>query len=231
MVGDFCVGKCHQFSSIQLCNVYFGAESIGLLYRRMQFAQITDCGFSAENDSTSAGVQRTGFREGGIGVTALISTIFNVQFFEQSFYNALDGVEIHAITIHAERKAVGFLRQGVRPGYQVFLAQFIQRNSMISVFPLHAEEKALPAIAEFLTRANYEINLGCFDMDFEDGEIRYKMAQFCGATVPTYEQIQKIFYVAITTINHYGNGIAKTLLSLGTPKENLAECHQEPKKQ
>ena len=103
--------------------------------------------------------------------------------------------------------------------------------SMISVFPLHAEEKARPAIAEFLTRANYEINLGCFDMDFEDGEIRYKMAQFCGATVPTYEQIQKIFYVAITTINHYGNGIAKTLLSLGTPKENLAECHQEPKKQ
>lgn len=98
-------------------------------------------------------------------------------------------------------------------------------------FPLHAEEKARPAIAEFLTRANYEINLGCFDMDFEDGEIRYKMAQFCGATVPTYEQIQKIFYVAITTINHYGNGIAKTLLSLGTPKENLAECHQEPKKQ
>ena len=70
--------------------------------------------------------------------------------------------------------------------------------SMISVFPLHAEEKARPAIAEFLTRANYEINLGCFDMDFEDGEIRYKMAQFCGATVPTYEQIQKIFYVAIT---------------------------------
>ena len=102
---------------------------------------------------------------------------------------------------------------------------------MISVFPLHAEEKARPAIAEFLTRANYEINLGCFDMDFEDGEIRYKMAQFCGATVPTYEQIQKIFYVAITTINHYGNGIAKTLLSLGTPKGNLAECHQEPKKQ
>ena len=44
-------------------------------------------------------------------------------------------------------------------------------------------------------------------------------------------KIQKIFYVAITTINHYGNGIAKTLLSLGTPKENLAECHQEPKKQ
>lgn len=69
--------------------------------------------------------------------------------------------------------------------------------SMISVFPLHAEEKARPAIAEFLTRANYEINLGCFDMDFEDGEIRYKMAQFCGATVPTYEQIQKIFMLQL----------------------------------
>ncbi|HEX2910529.1 MAG TPA: YbjN domain-containing protein [Chloroflexia bacterium] len=43
-----------------------------------------------------------------------------------------------------------------------------------SVSPLVARPEQRPAAAEFLTRANYGLKLGNFEMDFRDGEIRYR---------------------------------------------------------
>jgi hypothetical protein len=42
------------------------------------------------------------------------------------------------------------------------------------VAPAKAPEAARMAVAEFITRANYGLRIGNFEMDFSDGEVRYK---------------------------------------------------------
>lgn len=49
-----------------------------------------------------------------------------------------------------------------------------QRVSVYSQAPWYAPEHARPALAELLTRINYGLSLGNFEMDFSDGEIRFK---------------------------------------------------------
>jgi len=44
----------------------------------------------------------------------------------------------------------------------------------ISLFPALAPAKKRTACAELLTRINYDLLHGCFEMDFEDGEIRFR---------------------------------------------------------
>src|SRR3954452_20971539 len=55
-----------------------------------------------------------------------------------------------------------------------------------SMLPVHAPEAKRPAVAEFITRANYGMMLGNFEMDFADGEVRFKTSIDCegGEMVP-----------------------------------------------
>jgi hypothetical protein len=43
-----------------------------------------------------------------------------------------------------------------------------------SVCPVNVPEDKRLSMADFLTRANYGLKVGNFEMDFSDGEIRYK---------------------------------------------------------
>src|SRR3972149_5772185 len=43
-----------------------------------------------------------------------------------------------------------------------------------SVCPINVPKERQPAVAEFLTRANYGMIIGNFEMDYSDGEVRYK---------------------------------------------------------
>src|SRR5438874_9539363 len=43
-----------------------------------------------------------------------------------------------------------------------------------SYCPVRAPEDKRPVLADFLTRANYGLYVGNFEMDYNDGEVRYK---------------------------------------------------------
>jgi len=43
-----------------------------------------------------------------------------------------------------------------------------------SIAPVHANSERLLALAELITRINYGLPIGNFEMDFSDGEIRYR---------------------------------------------------------
>jgi hypothetical protein len=49
----------------------------------------------------------------------------------------------------------------------------------LSIFPINTPEKMRFNMAELLLRLNYTLFLGCFEMDFEDGEIRFKTSIIC----------------------------------------------------
>ncbi|MEO5952445.1 MAG: YbjN domain-containing protein [Chloroflexia bacterium] len=57
------------------------------------------------------------------------------------------------------------------------LARVDQEKELIlfySYCPVKAPEDKRPILADFLTRANYGLYIGNFEMDFNDGEVRYK---------------------------------------------------------
>jgi hypothetical protein len=60
-----------------------------------------------------------------------------------------------------------------------FYAQVVEDQDLIlfySVCPLRVPEQRRPEVCEFLTRVNYGLAAGNFELDFSDGEVRYKTA-------------------------------------------------------
>ena len=60
-----------------------------------------------------------------------------------------------------------------------FYAQVVDEQDLIllySVCPLRVPPERRPEVSQFLTGANYGLAAGNFELDFEDGEIRYKTA-------------------------------------------------------
>jgi hypothetical protein len=58
-----------------------------------------------------------------------------------------------------------------------FYAQVVEEQDLIllySVCPLRVPAERRPEVSQFLTGANYGLAAGNFELDFEDGEIRYK---------------------------------------------------------
>jgi hypothetical protein len=60
-----------------------------------------------------------------------------------------------------------------------FYAQVVEEQDLIllySVCPFRVPEERRAEVSEFLTRANYGLAAGNFELDFGDGEVRYKTA-------------------------------------------------------
>ena len=74
-------------------------------------------------------------------------------------------------------------------------------------WPVKVPEDARLAAAEYLTRANYGLRIGNFEMDFSDGEVRYKSSlDFEGATL-TPDLIKHAIYPAVQTMDRYLPGL------------------------
>jgi hypothetical protein len=96
-----------------------------------------------------------------------------------------------------------------------------------AVAPVKVPEEYRPAIAEFLTRANYGMRIGNFEMDFSDGEVRYKSSlDFENATL-TPALIKNTIYPAVRTIDQYIPGIMSVVYGGKSPAEAVAEIEGE----
>lgn len=59
-------------------------------------------------------------------------------------------------------------------------------------------------IAEFLTKVNYGLIAGNFEMDFQDGEVRYKTYAINGENNPlNSELIGQLIFVNVMTMDKY----------------------------
>lgn len=76
-----------------------------------------------------------------------------------------------------------------------------------SVCPINAPESKLQAIAEFITRANYGMIMGNFELDFNQGEIRYKTSIDVEGDQLTLALIKQIVYANIMMMDEYLPGI------------------------
>ena len=96
----------------------------------------------------------------------------------------------------------------------------------LAVSPLNASPDTLPTVAEFITRANYGLKAGNFEMDYSDGEIRYKNYLRCKGSIPAMEDIEHACDICFLMFRRYGNGLVKNLMGFGSPEEDIRDCEK-----
>lgn len=90
-----------------------------------------------------------------------------------------------------------------------------------SICPVKAPEQDRQRMAEFLTRANYGLLIGNFEMDFSDGEIRYKSSIDVEDDRLSPALVKNIVYANVLTMDRYLPGIMKVLYADVTPAEAI----------
>jgi hypothetical protein len=107
-----------------------------------------------------------------------------------------------------------------------FYAQVVEEQDLIllySVSPFRVPEERRAEVSEFLTRANYGLAAGNFELDFADGEVRYKTAlqrHFDGLDAATLKRAVRANGIAMET---YLPGVGAVIT--GTAPEPALERH------
>jgi hypothetical protein len=91
-----------------------------------------------------------------------------------------------------------------------------------AVAPVRVEEAARPAVAEFVTRANYGLWTGNFEMDWDDGEVRYKSSLDFEGVALTPELIRNAISPAVQMMVCYLPGLL-SVIGGRSPAETLAQ--------
>ena len=77
-------------------------------------------------------------------------------------------------------------------------------------------------IAEFTSRANYGLIIGNFEMDFEDGELRYKASYYYDDTFPNSEEVfLRNLYATFHMMDRYLPGIMSVIYANVTPQTGI----------
>jgi hypothetical protein len=76
-----------------------------------------------------------------------------------------------------------------------------------SAFPFAVPEEKRLKVAEFLTRVNYGLLIGNFELDFNDGEVRYKTSISVDEEPVTFGLLRPIVYTNVALMDQYFNGL------------------------
>lgn len=85
--------------------------------------------------------------------------------------------------------------------------QDLEQLVFYAVAPIKVPEHARMAVMEFITRANYGMRIGNFELDLSDGEVRYKTSLDFEGTSLEDALIRNLLYPAVQTLDRYIPGI------------------------
>jgi hypothetical protein len=93
-----------------------------------------------------------------------------------------------------------------------------------SVLDANVPEETRPAMAEFVARANYGLTIGNFELDFNDGEIRYKTSiDVENNPASLADLIRNLVYINVNTMDKYFPGIMAVMYGGATSTDALAK--------
>ncbi|HLJ56832.1 MAG TPA: YbjN domain-containing protein [Chthonomonadaceae bacterium] len=91
-----------------------------------------------------------------------------------------------------------------------------------SVLAVRAPAAERSAVAEFIARANYGMVLGNFELDYTDGEIRYKTSAYLEELLPSRELFHTLVYTNLLMTDKYLPGIMSVIYAGMTPDLAMA---------
>ena len=87
-----------------------------------------------------------------------------------------------------------------------------------SIFPVAVPEEDRMLMAEFLTKANYGMIVGNFELDLTDGELRYKTSIDVEGDRLTLALVRSLVYANVTIMDRYLPGIVAVLEGSSIPE-------------
>jgi hypothetical protein len=91
-----------------------------------------------------------------------------------------------------------------------------------SVCPTNIPEAHRRDVAEFLTRANYGMVIGNFEMDLNDGEVRFKTSIDVENDRLSQALINQLVFANLSMMDRYLPGIMAVAFGASTPEEAIA---------
>lgn len=95
-----------------------------------------------------------------------------------------------------------------------------------AVSPISADEKARANVAEFITRVNYSMKIGKFEMDYDDGMVRYYCCLPCTEGEPSMSDVERVIDIPFIVMKRYGDGLVKNMMGFGNPKADIEEIEE-----
>ncbi|BAZ29533.1 hypothetical protein NIES4074_19800 [Cylindrospermum sp. NIES-4074] len=95
-----------------------------------------------------------------------------------------------------------------------------------SVCPITAPESQRLTVAEFIARANYGLTIGNFELDFRDGEIRYKTSIDIEDDRLSFVGIKNLVYTNVNMMDKYLPGIISVIAGDVSPEFAINQIDQ-----
>jgi hypothetical protein len=115
--------------------------------------------------------------------------------------------------------------EGKNGQFTCYAQERVEQDQFVfySIFPVRAAENKINDVAEFITRANYGMIIGNFELDYSDGEIRYKTSVDVEDIHQIEPLVQHIMYSNVLTMDKYFNGLMRVLYGGIDPADAVEE--------
>jgi len=102
-----------------------------------------------------------------------------------------------------------------------------QQFVFYSICPVAVPEHKRPEIAEFITRANFDMVIGNFELDYEDGEVRFKTSIDVEGAELLSTLIKPILYANVLMMDQYLPGMMGVIYADKTPADAVAQVEDD----
>lgn len=101
-----------------------------------------------------------------------------------------------------------------------------QQFVYFSVYPFSVPPEKRPAVAEFLTRANSILSIGNFEMDYADGEVRFRTSIDVEGDELSLALVRTVVYINVLMADRFYNGLLSVIYSSTSAAEAIAIIDQ-----
>ncbi len=125
------------------------------------------------------------------------------------------------------KTALRFTYQGQQGKWVCIVSTREQARQVViySLYPPLVPEARRLAIAEFLTRANYHLTLGNFDLDFESGQVRLRTGLLLTPDTFRPALLQQLLLHHLQTADRHLGPYLAVLAGERSPQEAMTQLH------
>lgn len=132
-------------------------------------------------------------------------------------YNTLD-----------DRDAIMSNIQGENANYRVAVDVHEEKDQLLvyTIGQSNVPEPKRNDVAIFLTRANYGLHIGNFELDMGDGEVRYKVATDVEGSAVSPTMVGNSISYGIRTFDRYFPGLMAVAFADSSPEDAIIQVEQ-----
>ena len=95
-----------------------------------------------------------------------------------------------------------------------------------SLCPITIPEHKRAEMAEYITRANFDMSIGNFEMDYADGELRFKTSIDVEGTELTDSLMKPLIYANVLMMDQYLPGMMAIIYADKSPEDAIAQVEE-----